>query len=210
MLSNLQKAKIKSFLLLLEQPNNLDMLYKIDKDWANALLDHYLNTKPFLTMFDIPFYMKGYEKILAKILRRDLIGSMKYVYQDIIPKLDKPLTYPLFYIPIKFNQDYRIYRIDKRNLPRLREKFELHLMAFNAPYIWILDMNDKYYIFDYEFNETLICHSIKFDYISRFNRDRGLPKLDGYIVLKELEDNVQGLIWMQDGGDKFTDKYMIK
>ena len=209
MLSNLQKAKLRSFTLLLEQPNNLSELRAIDNDWIESIINHYTYTKPYANMYDMPFYHKGYVSLLMKMVRRELFGSLKDIYSTVIPNITKPLTYPLFYSPIELPSKYRILKLDKINIPKLRNDFDKVLQGFNADIIYVVDVENDYYIIDYEFKQSLICYSLKFEYIDRFNKSRGLNRLSGYVVLKEVQD-MRGFIWMRDEEGKFVDRYVIK
>lgn len=210
MLSNLQKANLRSFTILLEQPYNLDEMRKINNEWVEAIINHYTNTIPLKTMYDLPFFHKGYITLLMKLMRRELFGSMRDIYETLVPKLDKPLTYPLFYCPIKLDK-FRIYKLVKNNLPKLRDDFDKVLQGFNADTIYVLDVDEKYYIFDYEFKQSVICTSLKFEYINRFCSRNGLDKLDGYILLGDLSERLDGFVWLRDEDEnKFINKYMIK
>ena len=164
MTSNLKKAKIRSFNLLLEQPNTLQQLKSIDNEWTTSLLNHYTYTASYSSYKEIPFYLKGWEGLYFKIMDRESLISLRDINDLIIPQISKPITYPYFYVPCNF-KDYtpKFYKIMKNNLPKLRDGFENILSGFNADIIYLVDINGVYQIFDYEFKNNLICSTLKYD-----------------------------------------------
>lgn len=208
-MTNLDKANRRSFLLLIGQKNQLNMLEKINKNWVLSLFNHYIQIKPYYDIKSIPFYLEGYEDILRKVLNRDIFGSLSDIFKYYIPYDTDTLTYPIHYIPLPLSKkQIKLIKFDKKKPIKLRDNFQDILKTFNADYIYLLDILGVYYIIDYEFKQQLMCNTIKYDFIIKFCEANNIPYLISYILTKEGDYTLNGII-IGNTSLGFTDKKFI-
>ena len=208
------KARRRTFLLLLEHSTSLAQLKNINEDWIKSILNHYLQCPSYLDKKLIPFYIEGFDNVLNKIMNRELFGGLKDIYSELIEYKTDKLTYPLLYIPLLQNKsNIRIIKFNKQNPIRLRKGFDKILMGFNAQYIYLIDDEKDYYIFDYgvkDIKQELMCYTLKYDFINKFVQANGLAGLKSFVVFDELVGGTNGLVIEQDElGDRFIKKRFI-
>ena len=196
----LEQSKRISFLLLLEHTTSINQLKNINEDWVTSILNHYLSCPSYLDKKLIPFYMEGFDKVLNKIMNKELFGCLKDIYTELIPYNTTKQDYPYLYIhfPETTKSNLKIIKFDKSRPIKLRNDFDKILMGFNAQCIYLLE-NDvmEYKIFDYEIKDRLMCYSVKYDFIEKFNKAYGLNGLKSVVVFDEISDKLNGMIVRQ-------------
>ena len=202
------KARRRTFLLLLEHSTSLSQLKNINEEWVKSILNHYLQCPSYVDKKLIPFYIEGFDNVLNKIMSRELFGGLKDIYSELIPYKTDKLTYPFLYIPMmQINKsNIRIIKFNKQNPIRLRNGLDKILMGFNAQYIYLIDMGMNYLVFDYEIKDNLMCYSIRYDFINKFCQATGLVSLDSFVVFEKLVGELNGLIIEQNESGKFVNK----
>lgn len=144
--------------------------------------------------------MEGFDKVLNKIMNKELFGCLKDIYTELIPYNTTKLDYPYLYIhfPQTTKLNLKIIKFDKSRPIKLRNDFDKILSGFNAQYIYLLE-NDirEYKIFDYEIKDRLMCYSVKYDFIEKFNKAYGLNGLKSVVVFDEIDDKLNGMIVRQ-------------
>jgi len=195
--AHITQSKRRTFLLLIEYTSSLAQLKNINEDWVVSILNHYLQCPSYLDKKLIPFYIEGFDEVFERIMNRELFGALKDIYAESIPYNTTKLTYPFLYIhiPQLTKSNIRIIKFDKTRPVKLRNSFEKILHGFNAQYIYLLDINGlQYKIFDYDFKHRLMCYSIKYDFIEKFNQANGLDELKSVVVFDKIDEKLNGII----------------
>lgn len=193
----LQTSKRRTFLLLLEHSTSLSQLKNINEEWVESILNHYLSCPSYLSKQLIPFYIEGFDKVLNRIMSKELFGCLKDIYAESISYNTTKVDYPYLYIhiPQLTKSNIRIIKFDKQNPIKLRDGFEKILLGFNAQYIYLLDiLGLQYKIFDYEIKRDLMCYSLKYKFIENFNKANGLDGLKAVIVFDKIDDKLNGIV----------------
>lgn len=195
--AHITQSKRRTFLLLIEHTSSLAQLKNINEDWVASILNHYIQCPSYLDKKLIPFYIEGFDEVFERIMNRELFGALKDIYAESIPYNTAKLTYPFLYIHISqlTKSNIRIIKFDKTRPIKLRNSFEKILYGFNAQYIYLLDFCvGQYKIFDYDFKHRLMCYSIKYDFIEKFNQANGLDGLKSVVVFDKIDDKLNGII----------------
>ena len=200
-ISSQERSRRKTFILLLEHSVSIAQLKNINTLWVKSILNHYLQCPSYVDKKNIPFYINGFDKIFDKIMNRELFKSLEDIYSEYLP-ITSTINFPCSYlhIPNLIKNKLSIIKFIKSKPIPLENNYQNYLKGFNADIIYLIKVEQMFYIIDYEFKARLICNTLKYDFIINFCKANNLPCLNSFILINKPIGELSGII-----GEKLED-----